>query len=126
MLDIYRIVVVAFLVTDKANQVKFFEKTFLVANISPEVILGMLLLILNGIDVDFSGRKLWWRTYTIKKALPTIHHIKLVGKKKFTAIALNPEYKIFVVYITSLSSTLLVVSLGSIPLDADVHPISRF
>ena len=30
--------------TDKANRVRFFEKTFLVANISPEVVLGMLFL----------------------------------------------------------------------------------
>ena len=38
MLDIYKMVVIAFLVTDKANQVRFFEKTFLVANISPKVV----------------------------------------------------------------------------------------
>ena len=35
-------IVAAFLVTDKTNQVRFFEKIFLVANISPEVVFGML------------------------------------------------------------------------------------
>ena len=53
MLNTYGILVAAFLVTDKANQVRFFEKTFLVANISPEVVFGMLFLTLSGINIDF-------------------------------------------------------------------------
>ena len=52
-LDTYRMVVATFSVTDKANQVRFFEKTFLVANISLEVVLGILFLTLNSADVDF-------------------------------------------------------------------------
>ena len=39
-LDIFEMVVAAFLMTDKANWVKFLEKTFLVANVSLEVVLG--------------------------------------------------------------------------------------
>ena len=57
-LDTHGIVVAAFSVEDKANRVRFFEKTFLVANISPEVVLGMPFLTLSGADVDFSGREL--------------------------------------------------------------------
>lgn len=34
ILDIYEMVVAAFFVTNKANQIRFFEKTFLVANVS--------------------------------------------------------------------------------------------
>ena len=48
-------VVAAFSVMDKANQGKFFEKTFLVANVSLEVVLGMSFLTVSGADVDFSG-----------------------------------------------------------------------
>ena len=51
-------VVAAFSVVDKANQVEFFEKTYRVANVSPEVVLGMPFLTLSGADVDFLGRKL--------------------------------------------------------------------
>ena len=51
-------VVTAFSVVDKANQVRFFEETLLVANISPEVVLEMLFLTLSGINVDFLGREL--------------------------------------------------------------------
>ena len=38
MLNIYRIIVTVFMVIDKANRVRFFKKTFLVANVSPEVV----------------------------------------------------------------------------------------
>ena len=62
MLDTFEMVVVAFSVIDKANRVRFFEETFLVANVSPEVFLGMPFLTLSGANVDFFGRKLWWRT----------------------------------------------------------------
>ena len=57
-LDTYGIVVAAFLMTNKANQVRFFTKTFLVANISPKVVYGMLFLILSSADIDFLDRKL--------------------------------------------------------------------
>ena len=58
-LDTYEMVVAAFLVKNKANQVRFFEKTFLVANASPKVVFEMLFLTLNGADVDFLGYELW-------------------------------------------------------------------
>ena len=61
MLDTYGMVVAAFSVLDKVNQIRFFEETFLVANVSPEVVYGMPFLISNGVDVDFlvesSGRE---------------------------------------------------------------------
>ena len=49
----YEMVVAAFSVINKANQVKFFEKTFLVANIGPKVVFEMLFLILSSIDIEF-------------------------------------------------------------------------
>ena len=58
-LETYEMVVAAFLMEDKANRVKFFEKTFLVANISPEVVLRMPFFTWSGANVDFLGRKLW-------------------------------------------------------------------
>ena len=58
MLDTFRMVVATFLVLDKANQVRFFEETFLVANVSPEVVLEMPFFTLSNADVDFSGREL--------------------------------------------------------------------
>ena len=54
-LNTYGMVVVAFLVENKANRVRFFKETFLVANISLKVVLEMPFLTLSGADVDFSG-----------------------------------------------------------------------
>ena len=116
-LDTHGIVVAVFSVEDKANRVKFFEEIFLVANFSPEVVLGMSFLTLSGADVDFSGRELRWRTYTTEEVLPTTRRVELVGKKEFAAVALDPEHKTYVVHVVSLSSTPLAF--------LDVHPSRR-
>ena len=52
-LDTYKIIVVAFLVTDKANSVRFFEETFLVANVSLKIVLRMPFFTLSNADVNF-------------------------------------------------------------------------
>ena len=101
-LDIYKMVVTAFSMMDKANQLRFFKKTFLVANVSPKVIFGILFLTLSGIDIDFLGRKLRWKIYTTKKTLSTTRRVKLVGKKEFTAAVFDLEDEIFVIHIVSV------------------------
>ena len=117
-LDTYGMLVAAFSVEHKANWVRFFEETFLVTNVSPKVVLGMPFFTLSGTEVDFSGRELWWRTYTIKEVLPTTRCVELVGKKKFAAAALDPQHETYVVYVASLSSTPLVAFF-------DVHSFRR-
>ena len=61
------------------------------ANVSPEVVLGMSFLTRSGADVHFLSRELWWKTYTTEKVFPTTKRVKLVGKKEFAAAALNLE-----------------------------------
>ena len=102
-------VVVAFLMMDKANRIRFCKKIFLVANVSPEIVFEMTFLTRSSADIDFLGWELWWRTYTTKEAFATIRYVKLVGKKDFIAATLNPEYEIFVVYVASLRFTLIDV-----------------
>ena len=121
-LETYEIVVAAFSVEDKANRVRFFEETFLMANISPEVVLGMSFLTLSGVNVDFLGRELRWRTYFTEEVLSTTRRVKLVGKKEFAATALDPEYEIYVVHVGSVCSD---ASPSSSPLELDVHPSRR-
>ena len=122
MLDFFKMVVVAFSIRDKANEVKFFEKTFLVANISPKIVFGMPFLTLSSADVDFLSQELRWRTYTTKEAFPTTKRVKLVGKKKFAAAVLDLESKTFVVHIASLSSTALP---SFSPLELNIHSSCR-
>ena len=113
-LDTYGMVVAAFLMKNKANQVKFFEETFMMANVSPEVVLGMFFLTLSRADVDFLGPKFWWKTYIIKKVLPTTRRVELVDKEEFVAAALDSEHEIYVVHVGLVSSDVL---LNSSPLD---------
>ena len=113
-LGTYGMVVAAFSLTDKANRVRFFEETFLVANVSPEAVFGMLFLTLSGADVDFLGREL------TEEGLPTTRRVELVGKKEFVAAALNPEHETYIVHVGSVSS---IASPSSSPLN--VHPSRR-
>ena len=124
LLDIFEMVVAVFSVEDKANRERFFEKTFLVANVSPEVVFGIPFLTLSVADVDFLGRELRWKTYTTKKALPTTRRVELVGKKEFAAAALDPEHETYIVHVGSVSFDASPSSSAS-QLKLDVHPSRR-
>ena len=56
-LEIFRIVLASFQVEDKFRRARFFQETFLVANISAEVVLDMPFLIFNNTDVQFVEKK---------------------------------------------------------------------
>ena len=121
-LDTYKIIVAVVSVTNKANQVRFFEKTFLVANVSPKVVFGMFFLILSSINVNLTGQKLYWRTYTTKKVFSTTIRIELGCKKGFVTATLDPESEIFVIHVASLS----FIALSSFfPLELDIYPSYR-
>ena len=104
--------------TDQANKIRFFEKIFLVANISLDIVFGMPFFILSDADIDFQKRELCWKFYTIEEALSTTKRVKLVKKKEFTAAAFDPGNEIFVVYVAFLES----FSNNS---KSDVHPFCR-
>ena len=98
--------------------ISFFEEKFLVANVSPDVVFEIPFFILSGVDVNFSKNELWWRSYTIKKALFNTKWVELVRKKEFAAAALHLEHKTFVVYVASFESL-------SNTQESDVHPSCR-
>ena len=56
--ETYGMVVAVFLVTDQADKIRFFEETFLIANVSLDVVFGMLFLTLSGADIDFPKKEL--------------------------------------------------------------------
>ena len=102
--EIYGMVVAAFWMIDQADRVRFFEKIFLVANVSPNVVLRMSFLTLSGADIDFPKKKFQWRLYTIEEPLLITKWVELVGKKEFAAAVLDPGHETFVVYVASLES----------------------
>lgn len=92
-------VIAFFLVDNTDKRFQFFKKTFLLADISMDIALGIFFLILNNIKVNFTNRKPKQRLYTIFKAFSTIRWIELGKKKKFAAIIMNLNDKTFIVHI---------------------------
>ncbi len=108
-------VVSIFSVSDKDGMERFFEKSFLLADVKPDIVLEMPILTMSNTDVNFQARNLQWRSYTTRDILPTTRQVELIGKKEFAAVVLDPEHKTFVVHVAVLS-----VDLGD-----EVHPSRR-
>ncbi len=58
ILETYRMVVSTFSMLDKDGREKFFEESFLLANVSPNILLGMPFLTMSNTDVNFQARNL--------------------------------------------------------------------
>ena len=57
-LETYGIVVTTFFVSHKDGRERFFEESFLLADIKPKIVLGMLFLTMSNINIDFQARNL--------------------------------------------------------------------
>ena len=78
LLATYNMVIAVFQVVDKLGRSRFFEETFLLADISMEVVLSMPFLTFSNADVQFAEKELTWRTYTIKEAFPTTRRVEII------------------------------------------------
>ena len=79
LLVTYSMVIAAFQVVDKLGRSWFFQETFLLADISIEVVLGMPFLTLSNVDVQFAEKELTWRTYTTDEALLTTRKVEIIN-----------------------------------------------
>ena len=102
-LETFGMVLADFQVEDKLGRARFFQKTFLLADISAEVVLGILFLTLSNADVQFVEEELTWRSYTTIEALPSTKRVELIDKKEFAKAALDENSETFVVHVASLS-----------------------
>ncbi len=96
-------IVSTFSLLDKDGRERFFKESFLLVNIKPDVVLRMTFLIMSNADIDFQAKNLQWRSYITRNVFPTARWVELIGKKKFTAAALDLEHETFIVYIATLS-----------------------
>lgn len=102
-----------FQVKNKLWRARFFQQTFLLADISLELVLEMLFLTLTKADMWLSEQKLTWNSYTIAEALPTIKRVEFIDKKKSSKAALDQEWETFVVYVAALEAPLAEVLIYS-------------
>lgn len=101
-LETFGMVIAVFSIHDKARKICFFEETFLLANINIDVALGISFLTLSNTDIGFTDWELYWRSYNISEALPTICRIELIDQKEFAVASLGKDDKVFVVHMASL------------------------
>ena len=92
-------VIADFQVKDKTSKPKFFRKTFLIAEIKFEMILGMLFLKISNANILFNKGILMLKTYTTNETLPTIKQVQIIDPKEFVIAAFNINSKMFVVHI---------------------------
>ncbi len=71
-LETYGMIVSTFSMSDKDEKERFFQKSFLLADVKPDRVLRMPFLTMSNADVDFQARDLQWRSYTIGDILLTI------------------------------------------------------
>ena len=98
-------------IEDKLERARFFQKTFLLVDISVKMVLRLPFLTFSNANIQFIKKELIWRSYTIVEALPTTKQIKLIDKKEFAKTALDENTKAFVVHVTSLSLSKLTMSI---------------
>ena len=105
-LQTFGTVLASFQVEDKLGRAWFFQKLFLLADITMQLMLGMLFLTLSNADVSFLQRELIWKSYTVDEALPTTKWVELIDKKEFAKAALDADLEIFVMHVVTLEAPL--------------------
>ena len=100
----FEMVLASFQVEDTLGKARFFQETFLLADLSVEVVLGMPFLTLSNTNIKFAQKELTWRSYTTAEALPTTKRVEIIDRKEFAKAALDEHVEAFVVHVTSLST----------------------
>ena len=95
-------VLASFQVEDKLGRPRFFQKTFLLANLSIEVVLGMPFLTFSNANIQFAQKQLIQRSYITANAISTTKHVKIINRKEFAKAALDKHVEAFVLYMTFL------------------------
>lgn len=93
---------------------RFFDKSFLLADINIEVVLGRSFPFLSNANVKFGIRRLLLRRDIAAKVMPTVKKMELVNTHKFVKVVLNKNPWTFVVYVASLKNNGLHLSKASL------------
>lgn len=104
-LKTYGMVIAGFSIQDKLGRIRFFEETFLLADTSMEVVLGMPFLALSNADIQFDAESFTWRSYSAAEALPTARRVELIDKHEFAKAALAKNSETFVVHVAALEAS---------------------
>lgn len=81
----------------------FYQKTFLLTDISMEKVLDMPFLTFCNANIAVIEKEFTWKSYTTADVLLTTRRVELINKKEFTKAALDKNSETFVIYIVSLN-----------------------
>ena len=99
----FGMVLASFRVEDMLGRARFFQETFLLADLSIKVVLQIPFLTFSNANIQFAQKELTWRSYTTAEALPTTKRVEIIDRKEFAKAALDKHVEAFVVHVTSLS-----------------------
>lgn len=95
----FKIVFASYQVKKKLGHIQYFQKTFLLNDISIEIMLKMTFLVFSSVKIPFVEKKITQQFYTLAKTFTTTKQVELINKNKFTKIALNQKSSIFMIYV---------------------------
>lgn len=98
-------IVSIFSILDKNDRVRFFEESFLLNNVKPDIALRISFPTLSNANLDFKDQNLHRRFYITTEILFIIRKIEPIEKKEFVTFALDSNYKVFVVYVTTINDS---------------------
>lgn len=108
-LNIFEIIIADCLVNNKLKRVQFFLEIFLLANICINVVLRISFLNFKMANIQFIEQKLIWSTYKTTMALSKRRQVNIINKRKFVKAAINVNNKIFIIYITALANSVIML-----------------
>ena len=103
-LKTYDIAITGISIQDKSDRTRFFEETFLLADTSIEIVLGILFLALSNADIQFDIKSLTYRSYNAAEALPIARRVKIINKHKSAQAIFDNKSGTFVMYIAAMKA----------------------
>ena len=87
--EIYGMHYIEFQQDDNQGHVRYFQDTFLAADISTRMILDMSWLAMANPNIDQAKRTFKWREYTAAVALTTTYRVDVIEPEEFAKLALD-------------------------------------
>ncbi len=89
---------------DEQGRVRYFQDTFLAADIDTRMILGMPWLTMANPNIDWVKRSFQWRTYTAAVALMTTCRVNIIEPEDFAELAINKDADCFAIHASQVVS----------------------
>lgn len=110
-LKTYGMVIVRFSIQNMSGKIRFFDKTFWLADISIEMVLEIPFLILSNVNIQFDTKSFIWNSYIRFETWFTIKEIELINKHKFVKTALDKNSETFVIHVAVLDTFKLAIQI---------------